>query len=440
MSRFLSDSSDYNGERLLEIDFASAVRLPQQGSACEVYKTRWQRRTVLVKRLKEEFRDSPLHLDALEKEYEIGVNLNHPSLPTYLAFHRDYIVMEYVDGDTLASMLKDRDPWLQNGKNQLSLLKKLVEAIDYLHRHKVVHCDIKPDNIILTANGYNPVLVDFDKCYTDAFNDTSGNPDRFGLPAGNPGRIAMDFRGLAIIAESITANYPTSASKKIKRFISAAGKEDVTPDTLKEIIKEDSGPGALLLSFIALGMIILVAVIVGGLLFFKEKEDVFDGETTVQLRPQTLTDTITSLPPPTTPPTIPSDQNVREEVASTSEPEVVATTQEQLHREARERAAVLDKLITPRYNALNARLDRLILLKSSEISGEQLLDSLRAYGDFEEECFQEIGSIIKETFPPMSAREETRILAYSKVYTSYNRRSVPELAEISRVIKEKMGR
>ena len=112
MSQFLSDSSDYNAERVADIDFASAVRLPQEGSASEVYKTRWHRRTVLVKRLKEEFRDSPLHLDALEKEYEIGVTLSHPSLPTYLAFDRDYIVMEYVDGDTLASMLKKDDPWL----------------------------------------------------------------------------------------------------------------------------------------------------------------------------------------------------------------------------------------------------------------------------------------------------------------------------------------
>ena len=94
MSQFLSDSSDYNIEPGSDIDFTSAVRLPQQGSASEVYKTRWQRRTVLVKRLKEEFRDSPLNRDALEKEYEIGVNLNHPSQPPLLSLGTNSMISQ----------------------------------------------------------------------------------------------------------------------------------------------------------------------------------------------------------------------------------------------------------------------------------------------------------------------------------------------------------
>lgn len=435
MSQFLPDSSDYRADGQSEIDFESAVRLPSEGSTCEVYKTRWQRRTVLVKRLKEEFRDSPLYLDALEKEYEIGVTLNYPSLPTYLAFDRDYIIMEYVDGETLDSMLKEEVSWLRNGKNQLALLKRLLEATDYLHRQKVVHCDIKTDNIILTANGFNPVLVDLDKCYTDAFNDTSGHPARFGLAADNPGRIAMDFRGLANVAQSLVAKYPTAASKKIKRFIETARQPEVTSEMLKESLEDRRKPGVLLLSFLALAMIGLGALTVG-LLFLKDRGEDIDIEPTAQVRPQTFKDTVTS--PQSTPPSLYSQ--VSEEVVPASEEEVVVNTQEQLHQEAKDKAAVLDKLIAPRYNALNARLDRLIMLKSADISGEQLLDSIRAYADFEEECFQEIGAIMRETFPPMSAREESRILAYSKVYTTYNRRSNSELAEINRIIREKMGR
>lgn len=435
MSQFLSDSSDYRADGQSEIDFESAVRLPYEGSSCEVYKTRWQRRTVLVKRLKEEFRNSPLYLDALEKEYEIGVTLNHPSLPTYLAFDRDYIIMEYVDGETLASMLKEEVSWLRNGKNQLVLLKRLLEATDYLHRQKVVHCDIKTDNIILTANGYNPVLVDLDKCYTDAFNDTSGHPARFGLAADNPGRIAMDFRGLANVAQSLVAKYPTAASKKIKRFIETAREPEVTSEMLKESLEDRRKPGVLLLSFLALAMIGLGALTVG-FLFLKDRGEDIDIEPTAQVRPQTFKDTVT--PPQSTPPS--SYSPVSEEVVPASEPEIVVNTQVQLHQEAKDKAAVLDKLIAPRYNALNARLDRLIKLKSADISGEQLLDSIRAYADFEEECFQEMGAIMRETFPPMSAREESRILAYSKVYTTYNRRSNSELAEINRIIREKMGR
>lgn len=435
MSRFLSDSSDYNADGESEIDFESAVLLPCQGSACEVYKIRWQRRTVLVKRLKEEFRDSPLHLDALEKEYEIGVSLKYPGIPTYLAFGRNYIIMEYIDGQTLASMLESHDSLFRNEKNVILLLQNLINTIDYLHRHNVVHCDIKPDNIILTANGYNPILLDFDKCYTDAFNDTSGHPDRFGLPADIPGRMLMDFRGLANVAESITAKYPTVGTKKIKRFIEKARQLEATPDILKESLEAKPTRGMLSLSFLALGIIVLVALIIG-FLFLGDREKNIDMESSEKMLPQTIGDTITpsqsSSPSPS--------PSVIEAVVPLSESKVVLETQEQLHQEARERAAVLDRLIAPRYQALSARLDRLIKLKSTDIPGEQLLDSIRAYADFEEECFQEIGAMMRETIPPMSPREETRILAYSKVYTDYNRRSAPELAEINRIIREKMGR
>lgn len=438
MSQFLSNSSDYNSNSISDIDFTSAIRLPQEGSVCEVYKTRWQRRTVLVKRLKEEFRDRPLHLDALEKEYEIGVTLNHPSLPTYLAFDKDFIIMEYVDGDTLASMLRDEDPWLQNKKNQFSLLKRLVEVTDYLHRHKVVHCDIKPDNIILTANGYNPVLIDLDKCYTDAFNDTSGHPNKFGLPASSPGRMAMDFRGLANIAEAITTKHPTSASKQIRKFIDLARQMEVTTDILRESLGDTRTTGFPTPYFLAMGMILLATLIVGAFFFFKDREKGLDMESSALTLPQTLLDTIT--PSPSRSASLLASPPVREETDLVSEPGAGVRTQEQLHQDARAKAAVLDQLIASQYDALNARLDRLILLKTSAITGEQLLDSIRAYADFEKECFQEIGVIMKETFPPMSGREENRVLSYSKVYADYTRRSKPELDEIGRIIRAKMNR
>ena len=439
MSQFLSDGSEYNAERVSDIDFTSAVRLPQEGSVCEVYKTRWQRRTVFVKRLKEKYRNSPLHLDALEKEFEIGVTLNHPSLPSYLAFDRDYIVMEYVDGVTLASMLKEDDLWLGNGENQLSLLNRLVETVDYLHRHKVVHCDIKPDNIILTSNGYNPVLVDFDKCYTDSFNDTSGHPDKFGLPSDNPGRTQMDFRGVANVAESIVAKFPTSASRKIKRFISSARKDDASPNALQESLKGKRKTGVFSLSFLVLGMIVLIALALGSILFFKDREKSIGVDSRVQPSPLTIKDSV----PPSQSSSLPlasSSPSEKQELGPASKQEISVKTQEQLHEEARARAAVLDKLIAPRFEALNARLDRLILLKSSDISGQQLLDSIRAYGELEEECYQEVWAIINEIFSPISEREGYRLLSYSKVFTGYNRRSVHELAEIGRIIREKMDR
>ena len=69
-----------------------------------------------MQRLKEEFRSNPIYLDALDKEYEIGVTLKHPSLPDYREFHRDYVVMDFIDGITLSELISRKDPWLSKEK------------------------------------------------------------------------------------------------------------------------------------------------------------------------------------------------------------------------------------------------------------------------------------------------------------------------------------
>lgn len=80
MSQFLKQENEYSIERSQGIDFDDAVKLSAGGSTCDIYKTRWHRRDVIIKRLKEPIRSKPLYLDALDKEFDVGVNLRHPSL------------------------------------------------------------------------------------------------------------------------------------------------------------------------------------------------------------------------------------------------------------------------------------------------------------------------------------------------------------------------
>ena len=68
MSQFINHTDDYSSEFTTGIDFDDAVKLPGGGSTCDIFKTRWQRRDVFVKRLKEGLRSKPLYLDALDKE------------------------------------------------------------------------------------------------------------------------------------------------------------------------------------------------------------------------------------------------------------------------------------------------------------------------------------------------------------------------------------
>src|SRR5262249_44056325 len=70
-----------------------------------------------------------------------------------------YFVMQYVPGDSLASMLRDRGKLTPN--ESCRILAELAGALDYAHRQRVVHRDVKPENIILHRDNGMPMLTDF---------------------------------------------------------------------------------------------------------------------------------------------------------------------------------------------------------------------------------------------------------------------------------------
>ncbi len=93
------------------------------------------------------------------------ITLQHPNIVTCRALEHTatgrYLVMDYCEGGTLRNLLKqDRPLRLLEG---LQLVMELLAGLDYAHRRGVVHCDIKPENILLTlgAKGWSPRLSDF---------------------------------------------------------------------------------------------------------------------------------------------------------------------------------------------------------------------------------------------------------------------------------------
>ncbi len=406
MSQFFKSSNEYDAEMAAGIDFDDAVKLPAGGSTCDIFRTRWQRRDVFVKRLKDEYRTKPLYLDALDKEFDIGVGLHHPSLPEYREFHRDYIVMDYIDGQTLAEMLRLHDPWLSKEKNIVRLLTELVDVVDYLHRHNVVHCDIKPDNIIITSNTKNLVLVDFDKSYTDALNDTSGHPGKYGLSKDEVGRTAIDFHAIGMLVERLKREVPGFRLPAYKKFVSACYRPDVNCEELKEILavrhQKTSGMGIV-------AWIIAVCLLIGLFLYLGQRTMVTAEQQEIPI------DTTTIVVPQ-------------------------VKTQEEIHDDSQTMAAMLDTRIQPAFDELLAGLDHLNVLKSDEsLSGQQLLDSIRHHGDLADEYINEAFEILKETYPDLTEREAWRVMAYSKAYTEYTRRATPELREVGQEIERRFA-
>ena len=117
-------------------------------------------------------------------------SLSHPNIVTIYAADvwesRPAIVMELVDGETLASRLA-RGP--MTAAEALPILEQLLDAVGYAHAHGVVHRDIKPENIFITRSGLVK-LADFGIARVESSTATMGTVA--GMVLGTPGYMSPE--------------------------------------------------------------------------------------------------------------------------------------------------------------------------------------------------------------------------------------------------------
>ncbi len=132
------------------------------GGMGEVYRARDTRleRTVAIKILPEQVSHDPVRKQRFEREAKTISSLNHPHICVLHDIgHQDgidYLVMECVEGETLAKRLEKGPLPLEQ---VLKLGAQIADALDKAHRSGVVHRDLKPGNIMLTPTGAK--LLDF---------------------------------------------------------------------------------------------------------------------------------------------------------------------------------------------------------------------------------------------------------------------------------------
>ncbi len=126
------------------------------GGMAVVYKARdlMLERTVAIKILRKDYSHDPAFRERFRQEAKAAANLSHPNIVTVHDFGVDqgriFIVMEFVPGATLKELIEKRGRYSIN--SGISLIVQACAGIGYAHRAGLVHCDVKPQNMLVTPD------------------------------------------------------------------------------------------------------------------------------------------------------------------------------------------------------------------------------------------------------------------------------------------------
>ena len=146
-------SKDYTDLRL--------IHTSRYGNS-RVYTANYNGKKVIVKALKEDRINDANCKASLRQEYETTSMLDNKYIRKALDFVQieglgDCIIFEYIDGKSLAEHVRVGTLSEKQVKN---ILTEVCDALTYLHRNGVVHCNLNPENIMVTANDCRVKLID----------------------------------------------------------------------------------------------------------------------------------------------------------------------------------------------------------------------------------------------------------------------------------------
>src|ERR1700693_4842651 len=122
------------------------------GGMGEVYRAKDTKlkRDVALKVLPEAFAQDPERMARFTREAQVLASLNHPNIAAIYGVEERALVMELVEGPTLAGPMAMEEA--------LPIARQIAEALEYAHEKGIIHRDLKPANIKVTPEGRVKVL------------------------------------------------------------------------------------------------------------------------------------------------------------------------------------------------------------------------------------------------------------------------------------------
>jgi serine/threonine protein kinase len=209
------------------------------------------RQMVVLKVPHAEFEGSPANSARFAREAAIIGKLDHPGILKVIPTHeksRPYLVLDYIEGQTLSDILKSRSPLPVS--DALQLASRLCDILDYMHRQDVIHRDLKPGNIMISDDG-RPHILDFGIAKGPATEPFMLN--WFSPKIGTPGYMSpeqvqgdrvdarTDLYSLGVVLyEVVTGMRPGPAGKRPLREINANVSEQVEEIILRALAPDPS--------------------------------------------------------------------------------------------------------------------------------------------------------------------------------------------------------
>lgn len=207
------------------VDRYKLLRSVGKGGMASIYLATDQRleRSVAIKILNPSYSENSDFRTRFAQEAKAAANLIHPNLVAVYDFGEDgenvFIVMEYVPGTDLKKFLEEKQNL--DVHTSLALMVQACAGVGYAHRAGLIHCDLKPQNLLITPD-FQLKVTDFgisralSSIHPDEKNEIVWGSPYYLSPeqaAGNPPSPASDVYSLGIVLfEMLTGKLPFRAS------------------------------------------------------------------------------------------------------------------------------------------------------------------------------------------------------------------------------------